>query len=144
MKPKSTRNYITSHTRLARQLRREMTPAEAILWRELRGRRFDGVKFRKQQPVGQYIVDFLCAQLKLVVELDSETHFGREIEDRVRQAEIESLGFRVLRYTNPDICDDLETVLNDIWSGVDAIRRVTVAHPSPPSPLPQGERGERG
>ena len=121
-----------------------MTPAEAILWRHLRGRRFDGIKFRRQQPVGPYIADFLCAQLKLVVELDGETHLGRETEDQVRQTEIEGMGFRVLRYTNPDVYDDLETVLNDIWSAIETLRPSHVPHPSPPSPLPQGERGDRG
>ncbi|HEY2783514.1 MAG TPA: endonuclease domain-containing protein [Fimbriiglobus sp.] len=135
---------MTDHTRLARQLRREMTPAEVILWRELRGRRFEGAKFRRQQPVGPFIVDFLCAELKLVIELGGDTHSGREVDDQARQESLEVEGFRVLRYTNPDIYDDLETVLNDIWSAIDAARRVAAADPSPPSPLPQGERGERG
>jgi very-short-patch-repair endonuclease len=121
-----------------------MTPAEAILWRKLRGRQFDGIKFRRQQPVGPYIVDFLCAQLNLIIELDGDTHLGRETEDRDRQAEIERMGLRVLRYTNPNIYDDLEMVLNDIWTHVNSLRQVTGFHPSPPSPLPQGERGGRG
>jgi very-short-patch-repair endonuclease len=121
-----------------------MTPAEAILWRELRGRRFDGVKFRRQQPVGSYIADFLCPGLKVIVELDGESHLGREVEDRTRQVDLERMGFHVLRFSNTDIYDDLSTVMENLWLIVDRRRLGASPHPSPPSPLPQGERGDRG
>src|SRR6188508_2110554 len=101
-----------------------MTPAEAILWHHPRGRRFGGVKFRRQQPVGPYIADFLCARLKLVIELDGDSHVGREVKDLARQEWLKQEGYRVVRYINPDIYDDLDTVLNDIWSVVDAAMRV--------------------
>ena len=100
----------------ARQLRRPLTPAEVILWRELRGRRLGGFKFRRQQPIGPYIADFFCPAAKLVVELDGETHLGREEKDAARQAYLESLGYRVLRFWNPDVYDELEAVREAIWN----------------------------
>lgn len=99
----------------ARGLRREMTPAEIILWKVLRDRRLTGFKFRRQQPVGQYIADFFCAAARLIVELDGDSHAGREVEDAVRQAALESLGYRVMRFINPQVYEDPDTVLEAIW-----------------------------
>lgn len=106
----------------ARQLRREMTPAEAILWKELRAKRFDGFKFRRQQPIDRYIADFFCPAAKLIVELDGETHVGREVPDATRQARLEELGYRVVRFLNSDVYDDLEMVLENIWAACNAPR----------------------
>jgi len=65
----------------ARVLRRNSTPAEVILWRDLRNRRFDGHKFRRQRPIGPFIADFYCAALALVIELDGDSHLGKELPD---------------------------------------------------------------
>src|SRR5262245_1191460 len=100
--------------RRARELRREMTPAEAILWRELRGRRFAGYKFRRQRPIGPYVADFYCHDCALIVELDGESHLGREAADRDRQVNLEACGLKVLRFWNSDVYDDLPTVLEAI------------------------------
>ena len=121
-----------------------MTPAEAILWKELRGRRFDGVKIRRQQPVGPFIADFFCAQFNIVVELDGETHIGKEDEDKIRQTELERMGFRVLRYTNPDIYDDLDTVLNDIWTAIEVARQGAAPTPHPRPLSLKGRAGNGG
>jgi very-short-patch-repair endonuclease len=100
---------------LARKLRHDMTPAEQILWRELRGRRFQGWKFRRQHIVGRFIADFYCPTIQLVIELDGETHIGKEERDRERQDELEGMGITVLRFWNPDIYDDREAVLEMIF-----------------------------
>ncbi|MBL8797016.1 MAG: endonuclease domain-containing protein [Planctomycetia bacterium] len=106
----------------ARRLRKESTPAEKILWSILRDRRLQGFKFRRQQPLGPYVVDFFCAQLRLILELDGESHVGREHEDAARQQWLEQQGIRVLRFWNPDIYDDREAVLESIWQTCTALQ----------------------
>src|SRR6266849_1523045 len=100
----------------ARDLRHNATPAERILWKHLRGRRFVGIKFRRQQPLGPFIADLFCAELRLIIELNGETHVGREAADRRRQQWLEDNGFKVLRFWNTDIYEDLEVVLEAIWN----------------------------
>ena len=92
-----------------------MTPAEVILWRELRGRRFAKYKFRRQRPIGPYIADFYCHDAKLVVEVDGETHIGREGYDESRQRDLEGWGSRVLRFWNNQVYDQVECVLEGIF-----------------------------
>jgi very-short-patch-repair endonuclease len=127
-------------TQRARELRRAMTPTEQRLWSHLRGRRFAGFKFRRQTPIAGYIADFYCAQARLVIELDGESHVGRENADASRQKALEAKGFQVLRIWDTHIYDDLNAVLEMIWRACE----VQSGSPSPPTPLPQGERGESG
>ncbi|MGH9051853.1 MAG: endonuclease domain-containing protein [Acidimicrobiia bacterium] len=96
----------------ARQLRREQTSAEARLWRELRRGNL-GSRFRRQEPIGPYIVDFVCLATRLVVEVDGATHEDPEPDAR-RDALLERLGFRVLRFWNGDVYHHLEGVLDRI------------------------------
>jgi very-short-patch-repair endonuclease len=103
------------HVRRARELRRKLTPAEVILWRELRGRRFSNYKFRRQRPIGSFIADFYCHEAKLIVELDGQTHIGREDYDGRRQSELQGWGLKVLRFWNTAVYDDLECVLEAIF-----------------------------
>jgi len=100
----------------ARGLRRRPTETEKRLWRLLRGRRFDGVKFRRQHPVGAYVVDFFCSDSKLVIELDGGGHGVEEQanNDQHRTREIGRLGFRVLRIWNTDVMQNPEGVLERI------------------------------
>lgn len=102
----------------ARNLRKNETRAEEVLWEALRDRRFAGVKFRRQRPVGKYIVDFYCHSAKLVIELDGAVHDlpGQKERDLLRQAEIEAMGYRVIRFSNQRIFRDLDRVLNEIHS----------------------------
>jgi very-short-patch-repair endonuclease len=74
----------------ARQLRKEMTPAEQILWDRLRGRRFQGLKFRRQHPLGRFIVDFYCAEHRLVIELDGGIHRHQQEYDQARTDALQS------------------------------------------------------
>jgi very-short-patch-repair endonuclease len=125
-------------TQRARELRREVTPTEKILWRHLRGRRFAGFKFRRQTPITGYIADFYCAKARLIIELDGESHVEREGRDRKRQQVLEGKGFRVLRLWDTLVYEDLDAILELIWRECQA----RCGSPSPPTPLPQGERGE--
>jgi len=97
----------------ARKLRHEMTEAEARLWHELRGRRLDGIKFRRQVPVGSYVADFLCADAMLIVEIDGSQHAEAE-RDRIRAANLVACGFRVLRFWNDDVLRDMRGVCETI------------------------------
>lgn len=99
--------------RFARSLRREMTDAEVRLWQELRGRRLDRIKFRRQVQIGPYIADFLCAEAKLVVELDGSQH-ADSARDRIRDIDLHQRGFRILRFWNDDVLHDIDEVCDTI------------------------------
>jgi very-short-patch-repair endonuclease len=95
-----------------------MPQAEVMLWLKLRGKNVKGYKFRRQYSVGTYIVDFYCAELKLAIEIDGESHFiaGSEDHDRKRQKFIESAGICFLRFTNTDVYERLDGVLETIMA----------------------------
>jgi len=112
--PNPNDDFDSARIRRARRLRRDMTPAEKILWRELRGRRFDGFKFRRQQPVGPYFADFFCSALKLIVETDGASHLGKETSDARRTAWLSREGYRVLRIWDSELFEQREGVLNRI------------------------------
>ena len=99
-------------TRLSRTLRRRSTDAENRLWHHLRGRRFEGVKFVRQVPIGAHIADFVCRSARLVIELDGGQHSTEA--DAPRTANIEAFGYRVLRFWNNDVLENTEGVLEVI------------------------------
>ena len=96
----------------ARALRAAMTDAEQALWRALRQKQLDGTRFRRQQPLGPYVADFYCAAAKLIVEVDGGQH--ADGADAARDAWLAARGYRVLRFWNPDVRDNLEGVLETI------------------------------
>jgi len=101
----------------AKKLRSDMTKAEACLWKYvLQGRRMAGYQFRRQRPVMNYIADFMCKELKLIIEVDGITHVNAEIAERdiIRQKELESVGFKVLRFSDDDILKDISGVFRSI------------------------------
>ena len=98
----------------ARDLRKEATDAEQWLWQHLRSRRLLGFKFRRQVPIGDYIIDFLCKEQKLVVELDGSQHQEQVEYDQRRSEYLEQQGYRVVRYWNHDVLQQGEVVLEDI------------------------------
>lgn len=116
----------------ANDLRRKMTPAEARLWYHLRAKRFDGVKFIRQNPRAGAIVDFVARSRKLIIEVDGDTHGGDEAiaNDAQRTARLERQGYRVIRFSNAEVIGNEEAVLA-------AIRDALAA-----APLPAGEREE--
>ena len=116
-----------------KRLRQEMTDAERVLWRRLRAKRLLGEKFRRQQPLGPYVVDFVHFGARLIVEADGGQHDGA-VTDRVRDAWLAAQGFRVLRFWNNDILQNTEAVLERILA--------VVAGELPLSPGPSPARGE--
>jgi very-short-patch-repair endonuclease len=94
------------------------TAAERALWQQLRGRKLDGKKFRRQHAVGPYVVDFICAECDLAIELDGPIHDQTLDEDARRQSALESAGLRVLRFRNEEVLADMEQVLAGIRSAL--------------------------
>jgi very-short-patch-repair endonuclease len=97
----------------ARSMRRESTEAEDRLWHELRGRRLDNIKFRRQVPIGRFVADFLCTEARLIVEIDGSQH-AESRHDQERDAELKARGFRVLRFWNDDVLKELDAVCDTI------------------------------
>jgi very-short-patch-repair endonuclease len=94
----------------ARALRHNPTEAERALWKHLRLRQMEGQKFRRQQPLGRYIVDFVCFEKKLIVEVDGGQHSELVVSDSTRTAWLEAQGFRVLRFWNHQVLADVQAV----------------------------------
>jgi len=99
-----------------KKLRSFIPESEVIIWSKLKGRQLSGKKFRRQYGIGRYVVDFYCAEARLVVEIDGDTHFNDEAEkyDRLRTQYIETLGLRVVRFNNNEVRRNLEGVLEII------------------------------
>lgn len=109
MPPTQRQNRTSEGMRAtARHLRQRMTRAETVLWQRLRGRRLAGLKFRRQHPLGGYILDFYCAASKLAVEVDGAVHAQRVEADVARDADLTARGVRVLRVSNEDVLERLE------------------------------------
>lgn len=116
----------------SRSLRREMTDAEQLLWRHLRMRQMGGCKFRRQHPLGRYILDFVCLEAALVVEVDGGQHAENAEQDLLRTMFLSQQGLHVLRFWNNDVLKDIESVKQVIWN---ALGKVGTETPSQPSPL---------
>ena len=113
---------------VAREQRAHPTPAEQRLWRALRGRML-GARFRRQHAIGPFVVDFYCAERRLVIEVDGPVHERQVEQDAERQAHLEATGLKVLRFRNEEILSDTERVLQ------------TIAANLTPNPSPTSERG---
>ncbi|MGH2614262.1 MAG: endonuclease domain-containing protein [Thermomicrobiales bacterium] len=98
----------------ARDLRARETPVEELLWNELRGRRLDGLKFRRQHPIGPFVIDFCCAECRLAIELDGGIHDNQREHDAEREALLAAAGYRFLRFPNQAVRDRLPDVLEAI------------------------------
>jgi very-short-patch-repair endonuclease len=120
-------------TPIAKRLRQEMTDAERVLWREVRAHRFAGFKFKRQEPLGLYVVDFVCYEAKLIVELDGGQHANQQEADEERTRWLASRGFRVLRFWNNDVLTNIAGVMH-------VIEKNLPTSPPLPAPLPPGER----
>jgi very-short-patch-repair endonuclease len=117
----------------ARSLRKQPTDAERFLREHLRNRRLAGCKFRRQEPIGQYVVDFVCVPPRLVIEVDGGQHSGQVDYDAKRTAYLESLGYRVVRFWNNKVLGDIDSVLEHI-------PEIVSKNPSP-RPSPGGRGG---
>ena len=106
---------LNEHIEFARKLRRNQTDAEDLFWGEVRNRRFHNYKFRRQVPVDKYFVDFLCEAKKLIIELDDISHADSKNYDTRRTATLNKAGYRVIRFTNADVYDDLSGVMEQLY-----------------------------
>ncbi|HJR72379.1 MAG TPA: DUF559 domain-containing protein [Luteimonas sp.] len=120
--------------KLQRELRNSSTDAERELWQRLRGRQLEGMKFRRQHPFGDYILDLVCLERKTVIELDGGQHAEAVAYDNERTRNLEKSGFVVLRFWNNEVFENMDGVLDVIWR---TLRER--ANPSPPNPPLEGE-----
>ena len=98
----------------ARELRNNSTETEILLWKFLKGRQMCGYDFHRQKPLDKYIVDFFCNELMLVIEIDGDSHIGKEKYDKVRQNRLESVGIRFLRFDAMKVYYHTDSVLKEI------------------------------
>ncbi|MGH6973436.1 MAG: endonuclease domain-containing protein, partial [Stellaceae bacterium] len=130
-KPARRWQYLRMASPLARKLRSTPTDAEARLWSRLRRQQIDGFRFRRQQPMGRYVVDFFCPEAKLIVEVDGGQH---ATDSSARTRWLEGSGYRVIRFWNNEVLGNTNSVVEKIH---EALRAAGTPHPNPP---PQGGR----
>jgi len=116
MMSKRIRDTMPDVIAAARRLRQQPTLAERILWKELSNRQLNGLKFRFQHPVSSFIADFYCPEHRLIIELDGAIHNQQTDYDQARTEKLQQLGYRVLRFRNPEITQNLAEVLQKILS----------------------------
>jgi very-short-patch-repair endonuclease len=104
---------------ISRTLRHNQTPAEARLWSMLRSHRLNDIHFRRQHIIGNYIVDFCAPHLKLIIELDGSQHLDQQDYDASRTAYLESKGYRILRFWNNEVIQNIECVLDVILDTIE-------------------------
>jgi very-short-patch-repair endonuclease len=120
-----------------------MTDAEQRLWYHLRAHRFGGFKIKRQVPIGPYVVDFICFEHKLIIEVDGGQHAESET-DRRRDEWLRNEGYRVIRFWNDDVLKQTDAVLGEIAAALAYANRSTpLPARSARHPLPQGERGHK-
>jgi very-short-patch-repair endonuclease len=119
----------------ARKLRKNSTLSEVVLWdKVLKASQLEGYKFNRQKPLLHYIVDFYCKELKLIIEVDGSSHDSDDalLDDLLRQNELESIGFKIIRFTGYDVLHNIDGVRKKI------IEEINKLEP-PPNPLREGE-----
>ncbi|HEY7655224.1 MAG TPA: DUF559 domain-containing protein [Burkholderiales bacterium] len=103
----------------ARKLRSNLTDAEKRLWRRLQRRQIGRAKFRRQQPIGRYIVDFVCFECRVIIEVDGGQHAERRYDDEQRTRWLEARGYRVLRFWNNDVLEHTDAVAQAVFDAVE-------------------------
>ncbi len=131
---------VRSTVAAARKLRRNMTDVEQKLWDRLRDKQIEEFRFRRQRPMGRYVVDFVCLDAKLIVELDGGQHAGQVEADAKRTDFLQSLGFEVMRFWNNDVVENIDGVLERIR---ERLLQHATSNPTPALPL-AGEGADRG
>ena len=124
---------------LAKALRQNLTDAERALWYRIRAERLAELKFKRQEPMGRYIVDFVCHESKLIIELDGGQHAGQVSADTLRTRFLESRGYRVLRFWNDEVLKNMEGVLEVVLAQASTRRQ----HSPSPQPLSRRGRGAK-
>jgi very-short-patch-repair endonuclease len=122
----------------SRELRNRSTLAEVLLWKQLKGSKMLGYSFLRQRPIHKYVVDFYCPKLKLVIEIDGESHREKFARDQTRQKSLEDVGLNVLRFHDRDVKQDMRNVLGRIQSWIEQhVKENDQRHP--PAPPSKGE-----
>lgn len=125
--------YNQTLTKRARENRKTPTPAEEKLWLEvLQGKKFLGLKFSRQKPLDEYIVDFYCSEYLLAVEIDGDSHGEQKDYDQTRTEQLSFLGIIVIRYTNEEVVTNIEGVYEDLKRNISELKK------PPQSPLSGG------
>ena len=123
-----------------RSLRKIMPSAEILVWNKLRAKQLFGYKFRRQYSVGPYILDFYCPEFRLAIEIDGDSHAGSEQKyDQQRQSFVESFGIRFLRFTNSQVYESLDSLIESIAEKIEELKKNTHTSPTHPSLLRRGE-----
>jgi very-short-patch-repair endonuclease len=134
MNRKQIISYNQNLKELARQLRKNSTLSEVLLWQYLKGKQMLGYDFDRQKPVDNYIVDFFCNELMLAIEIDGDTHNYKIERDITRQKRLEASGIRFLRFTDEDVKENIEGVVMMIGEWIRRNGKPT------PAPLPKGDK----
>ncbi len=109
---------------LARHLRKDGTKGEAILWKyALRAKKMNGYQFNRQFPIGEYIVDFICRKLRLIIEVDGSTHNYRGVDDYKKQKSLEGMGFTILRFKEGQVIYRIDDVVGEIYDVIENLER---------------------
>lgn len=137
-----TLKYRSKLKQISRNLRSNQTDAEQLLWSRLRRRQIEGVQFYRQRPIGRYVVDFYAPTAKLVIEVDGGQHYevAQRQLDAIRDESLQSIGLRVLRFSNLDVMRELENVLQVVLT---AVREIAPGNPPQP-PFKKGGGGAVG
>ena len=130
------RGGVRSIVANARKLRRSSTDVEKKLWHRIRDKQIEDFRFRRQRPIGKFIVDFICLDARLIVELDGGQHAENTLGDSKRTEFLESLGYKVVRFWNNEVIENMEGVLDRLREELLSTRSLT-----PPSALPLAGEG---
>ena len=125
--------YKQTLTKKARENRKSPTPAEKNIWLEiLQGKKLQGLKFSRQKPLGQYIVDFYCSEVLLAIVIDGDSHAEQKIYDQKRTKRLNDLGITVIRYTNEEVMNNISGVYEELKKNIENLKQ------PPQSPLTGG------
>ena len=120
--PRNHLHYNRNLKPLARELRKHGTKGEALLWKKvLRARNMEGYQFNRQLPIGNYIVDFICRKLNLIIEIDGSSHHSRGAEDIYRQVTLEQQGYVIIRFTEQEVVYRIDDVVKDIYTMIKSL-----------------------
>ena len=136
-------NYNRNLKPVAKKLRREMTKSEVCLWKyALRAKQMKGYTFNRQRPVGNYIADFVCKELMIVIELDGRSHLFEEVQekDNVKEDFLTNLGYKVLRFSDEEILNDMKNIIKEIEYWIEEIENNNLnISEDLPLPPPKGD-----
>jgi len=120
--PRNHLHYNRKLKPLARELRKKGTKGEALLWKKvLRAKNMEGYQFNRQLPIDNYIVDFICRKLNLIIEIDGSSHISKSVEDARRQETLERQGYVVIRFTEQEVVYRIDEVVKEIYIAIKSL-----------------------